>query len=83
MSLRVRRVGVVDITGAEMAKRVKDSGASPRREGPSVNTLGPTKATPSRCKKEAPVEREYVGIDLHRRRSVIVRKNAAGEVLSN
>jgi transposase len=27
------------------------------------------------------VEREYVGIDLHRRRSVIVRKNAAGEVL--
>jgi transposase len=28
------------------------------------------------------VEREYVGIDLHRRRSVIVRKNAAGEVLS-
>jgi transposase len=28
------------------------------------------------------VEREYVGIDLHRRRSVIVRKNAAGELLS-
>jgi hypothetical protein len=28
------------------------------------------------------VEREYVGIDLHRRRSVIVRKNAQGEVLS-
>jgi hypothetical protein len=28
------------------------------------------------------VEREYVRIDLHRRRSVIVRKNAAGEVLS-
>jgi len=27
------------------------------------------------------VERQYVGIDLHRRRSVIVRKNAAGEVL--
>ena len=26
--------------------------------------------------------REYVGIDLHRRRSVIVRKNAEGEVLS-
>ena len=26
--------------------------------------------------------REYVGIDLHRRRSVIVRKNADGEVLS-
>jgi transposase len=28
------------------------------------------------------VEREYVGIDLHRRRSVIVRKNADGELLS-
>jgi transposase len=28
------------------------------------------------------VNTEYVGIDLHRRRSVIVRKNAAGEVLS-
>ena len=28
------------------------------------------------------MEREYVGIDLHRRRSVIIRKNAAGELLS-
>jgi transposase len=28
------------------------------------------------------VERQYVGIDLHRRRSVIVRKNDAGEVLA-
>jgi transposase len=28
------------------------------------------------------VERQYVGIDLHRRRSVIVRKNADGELLS-
>jgi hypothetical protein len=28
------------------------------------------------------VEREYVGIDLHRRRSVIVRKNSDGELLS-
>ncbi|HWC11963.1 MAG TPA: IS110 family transposase [Acidimicrobiales bacterium] len=28
------------------------------------------------------MEREYVGIDLHRRRSVIVRKNADGEVVS-
>jgi transposase len=27
------------------------------------------------------VEKQYVGIDLHRRRSVIVRKNAAGEML--
>jgi len=28
------------------------------------------------------VSREYVGIDLHRRRSVIVRMNEAGETLS-
>lgn len=65
-----------------MVKRVKEVGTSSGRGGPSAKTLGPTKATPSRRKKEAPVEREYVGIDLHRRRSVIVRKNAAGEVLS-
>src|SRR5262249_38564777 len=29
------------------------------------------------------MDRQYVGIDLHRRRSVIVRKNAAGEKLSS
>jgi hypothetical protein len=29
------------------------------------------------------VDREYVGIDFHRRRSVIVRKDAAGEKLSS
>ena len=28
------------------------------------------------------MDREYVGIDFHRRRSVIVRKSAAGEKLS-
>jgi hypothetical protein len=28
------------------------------------------------------VTKEYVGIDLHRRRSVIVHKNADGEVVS-
>jgi hypothetical protein len=27
-------------------------------------------------------DKQYVGIDLHRRRSVIVRKNAHGEVLA-
>jgi transposase len=32
--------------------------------------------------EEAPMEREYVGIDFHRRRSVIVRMNQAGERLS-
>ena len=29
------------------------------------------------------MDREYVGIDFHRRRSVIVRKSAAGEKLSS
>ncbi len=54
---------------------------SSRRVGSSATTLELAKATPSRRKK-VPVEREYVGIDLHRRRSVIVRKNASGELLS-
>ena len=54
---------------------------SPRREEPILETLALAKATPSRRKK-VPVTKEYVGIDLHRRRSVIVRKNTDGEVLS-
>ena len=58
------------------------SGAtSSRRGGPSVEKLGPSKATPQRRKK-VPVEPEYVGIDLHRRRSVIVRMSPDGERLS-
>src|SRR5436190_18815404 len=51
------------------------------RRGPSVGTLELAKATPVRRKK-VPVNREYVGIDLHRRRSVIVRKNASGELIA-
>jgi transposase len=54
------------------------SGASVRRVGPSQAKLGAAKPKPKRRKK-APVETEYVGVDLHRRRSVIVRKTAAGE----
>src|SRR3954467_3572475 len=54
---------------------------TPSRRGPSIGTLELGKATPSR-RKVVPVEREYVGIDLHRRRSVIVRKNAAGELIA-
>ncbi len=56
-------------------------GTSSRREGPSVEKLGPSKAVPPRRKK-VPVEPEYVGIDLHRRRSVIVRMSPDGERLS-
>ena len=60
------------------------SGASVRREGPSKTKLGVATTKPSRRKK-VPVQaqREYVGIDLHRRRSVIVRKDAAGETLES
>jgi hypothetical protein len=57
------------------------NGTSSRRGVPSVGTLELDKATPSRRKK-VPVNREYVGIDLHRRRSVIMCKSADGEVLS-
>src|SRR5215210_196227 len=58
------------------------SGGTPsRREGSSLEKLKLTKATPTRRKK-VPVAREYVGIDLHRRRSVIVRKSSDGELLS-
>jgi len=56
---------------------------SSRRPGPSVqSTLGVTTPT-RRRRKEIPVEQQqqYVGIDLHRRRSVIVRRNEAGETL--
>ena len=58
------------------------SGASLRREGPSAGTLGASQPKPSR-RRRTPVQQQqqYVGIDLHRRRSVIVRMNDAGEVV--
>jgi len=63
--------------------KTKSPRESSRRPGPSVqSTLGVAKPTRKR-QKETPVELEtqYVGIDLHRRRSVIVRRNGAGETL--
>jgi transposase len=56
---------------------------SSRRPEPGVrSTLGVTKPTRKR-QKETPVEQhqQYVGIDLHRRRSVIVRRNESGQTL--
>src|SRR5665213_1314236 len=46
------------------------------------STLGVTKPTRKR-QKETPVEQvqQYIGIDLHRRRSVIVRRTQSGETL--
>ncbi len=63
--------------------KTKSPRESSRRPGPSVqSTLGVAKPTRKR-QKETPVEQQtqYVGIDLHRRRSVIVRRNQAGETL--
>lgn len=61
----------------------KNQRESSRRPEPgALCTLGVTKPTRKR-QKETPVEQaqQYVGIDLHRRRSVIVRRNDAGETL--
>ena len=56
------------------------NGASDRRKAPSETKLGGS--TPTSRRKKVPVEaQQYVGVDLHRRRSVIVRKSSAGEVL--
>ena len=52
--------------------------SSSQRE-PGVVTLGVAK--PTRKSRRTSVERQYVGIDLHRRRSVIVRMTGDGEVL--
>ena len=63
--------------------KTKSPRESSRRPGPSVqSTLGVAKPTRKR-QKETPVEQQtqYVGIDLHRRRSVIVRRNQAGQTL--
>lgn len=57
----------------------KKDGASARPEQVSVATLG-SSTTPEQGRK-APMERQYVGIDLHRRRSAIVRRTPAGETL--
>ncbi len=57
--------------------------SSRRREPSAKSTLGVPQPT-RRRRKETPVEpqRQYVGIDLHRRRSVIVHRGADGEVLA-
>ena len=57
--------------------------SSSRRREPSVqSTLGVSKPTRKR-RKETPVEhqQQYVGIDLHRRRSVVVHVAEDGQVL--
>ena len=75
------------MTARKVATTTQPKSKSPRessrRPGPGVqSTLGVPKPT-RRRQKEAPVEQQqqYVGIDLHRRRSVIVRRNEAGQTL--
>jgi hypothetical protein len=46
-----------------------------------VETRGFSQLHPRRW--EAPMDRQYVGIDFHRRRSVVVRLSAMGEKLSS
>ena len=63
--------------------KTKDRGSPPRREGPSVGTLGGHHTKTLTTEEEQLCNtQQYVGIDLHRRRSVIVRMNADGEKLS-
>jgi transposase len=63
------------------ARRTQEkNGSSSVRNGPSEK-LGVSKRTRSR--KRGPVEKQYVAIDLHARRSLIVRENEAGEEVGN
>src|ERR687897_533959 len=59
------------------------SGACAPREEPSRSRLGASHNQPSDEEEEAPMDRQYVGIDFHRRRSVIVRFRGAGKQLSS
>jgi hypothetical protein len=66
-----------------MTSAKSDRLVSSRRRGPNVeSTLGVSQPTRNR-RKETEVEQQgqYVGIDLHRRRSVIVRMAEDGQVL--
>ena len=65
---------------AKKATAKGGAGASARRREPSVATLGASSTNP-RDEGGPNVERQYVGIDLHRRRSVIVRMTPEGEAL--
>jgi len=62
--------------------QAKATGPSSRREGPSRTTLGVRTPSPSRRKKEPMgTQRQYVGTDLHRKRSVVVRRDNEGKAL--
>ena len=56
----------------------REGGSSPSANGPSER-LGVAK--PIRSRKRGPVERQYVAIDLHRLRSLIVREDEGSNEL--
>src|ERR1700736_1639916 len=64
---------------AAVATGRRSGGSSPFGEGSSSSKLLVTKPTSRR--RRGPVEQQYVAIDLHRRRSLIVRQNEKGEEL--
>jgi hypothetical protein len=66
--------------GLMAVESVKHRGPSNRKEPSVRGTLGVSNPTRKR-RKETPVEQPYVAIDLHRRRSMIVRMNDADEML--
>jgi transposase len=64
-----------------MARSVKKNEISPRRGEPSSATLGVRQNKPTRQRRNPVEPQRYVGIDFHRRRSVIVHKDGAGNIL--
>jgi hypothetical protein len=70
------------LAGPPIGYAMKERGLRPWWGSESLETRG-SHNQPSDKEEEAAMDREYVGIDFHRRRSVIVRKNAAGERLSS
>src|SRR5579875_4029641 len=67
-----------------MARRSQEPNeVRPRRGGPSPTRLGGANpSTPRRRRTTVLQPQPYVGIDLHRRRSVIVQRSAEGETLA-
>ena len=62
-------------------RRVEINKVRPRHGEPSATTLGVAKPNTPRQGRTKMQPQQYVGIDLHRRRSVIVRRSGEGETL--
>src|ERR1043165_9387447 len=76
------RAGAVWWRRVRMAGSCGEHGVPARRRGPSAETLGvPSPSRRRRRRNPVPQQRQYVGIDLHRRRRVLVRMTPEGEKL--